>query len=141
MADLLHRIMIDASPADVFRALTTHGSLARWWTADVEAEPVEGSIAIFGFNRRAVVFRMQVERLVTDREVRWRCLGDFDEWTGTMLDWRIAPAERTGVTVSLAHRGWRSIEGYYAQCNTDWGRLMYYLKDEVEGRGSGPMMR
>ena len=143
MADLLHRITIHAAPSVVYWLLTTAEGLATWWTVAAAAETRVGAVARFAFNSGAVVFRMRIDELTQDERVRWTCLGDFEEWTGTTLAWHIASLSKEPVAtvLSLAHRGWASVDGYYAQCNTDWGRLMYYLKDSAEGRGSGPMMK
>lgn len=140
MNDIMHWIATSASPDEVFDAITTEEGLASWWTADVEARPEEGSTAVVGFNDRAVVFRMEVTDLVRPELVRWSCEGDFDEWTGTTLEFRIDPAGEGGSEVTFTHAGWKRVDGYFRQCNTDWGRLMYYLKDYLEGRGDGPMM-
>lgn len=75
MPDILHRLVIGTSPAQVNRALTVPEALAAWWTRDVTAEPTVGSVALFGFNRREVVFRMFVQELVETPRVRWHCLG------------------------------------------------------------------
>lgn len=141
MADILHQITIHAKPADVYQAITTQQGLASWWTPDVDTTPAEGDYAIFGFNNHAIVFRMRIEKLVPDRLVRWACEGDVEEWTGTRLQFEIRPVENDQVVLKFAHKNWRSTAGAYPHCNTDWGRLMYYLKDALEGRGTGPMMR
>jgi len=140
MPDILHWISVEAPPQRVFEAVTTESGLGSWWTADVEAEPEEGSVAVFGFNDRAVVFRMRIDELRPPELVRWTCLGDFPEWEGTRLEFRIEPADDGGSVVTFTHAGWDTTEEAFRQCNTDWGRLMYYLKDHVEGRGDGPMM-
>lgn len=85
MADIRHWIRVDAPPERVYEALTTRDGLTRWWTADVEAEPKEGSVARFGFGNRSVVFRMRIEKLRPPALVRWRCEGDFEKWKDTML--------------------------------------------------------
>jgi uncharacterized protein YndB with AHSA1/START domain len=141
MADMLHWIGVGAGSDRVFDAVTTAAGLRSWWTDDVEAEPAEGSIATFGFGNRSVVFRMRIDRLDRPRLVRWTCLGDFDEWTGTRLSFEFRPTSDGGTGVTFTHSGWESTEGYYRQCNTDWGRLMYFLKDHVETGASNPMMR
>lgn len=141
MSDILHWIRLDAPPERVFEAVTTEEGLSSWWTHDVEAEPVEGSTAIFGFKDRSVVFRMRVEELRPPELVRWTCQGDFDEWRGTQLEFRIKPRDDGGCELTFTHAGWESTHGAFRQCNTDWGRLMYHLKDYVEGRSDTPMMR
>lgn len=52
MPDILHQVQIEATPGQVFRALTEREGLGSWWTRDVVAEPEVGSVAQFGFNRR-----------------------------------------------------------------------------------------
>lgn len=140
MNDIMHWISIDAPPERVFEAVTTAEGLSEWWTADVEATPHEGSVSVFGFNNRAVVFRMRVDELASPRRVRWTCVGDFLEWEGTRIEFHVRENDDGGASLTFTHSGWASTEGFFRQCNTDWGRLMYYLKDYVEGRGGGPMM-
>ena len=64
MPNILHQIKINATPEHVFDLLVSSEGLRSWWTHDVDAEPVEGSMAIFGFNERATVFRMRIDELV-----------------------------------------------------------------------------
>lgn len=141
MADILHWISVGAAPERVFDAVTTTEGLRGWWTAEAEAEPVEGSIAAFGFFDRAVVFRMRIDELDRPARVRWTCVGDFDEWEGTRLEFELREAREGTTDVTFTHSGWASTEGYFRQCNTDWGRLMYHLKDYVETGRSAPMMQ
>ena len=55
MADLHHKIEIEASPEKVYEAITTAEGLRSWWTGDSVAEPRVGSIAEFGFFNRETV--------------------------------------------------------------------------------------
>ncbi len=82
---------------------------------------------------------MHVDRLAPGRRVEWTCRGEVDEWTGTRLSFELDPDEGH-TTLRFTHSGWRSTDGAFAVCNTDWGRLMYSLKDHVEGRDSTPFM-
>jgi len=138
MPNILHQIKINATPEQVYNLLVTSEGLRSWWTHDVEAEPVEGSVAVFGFNDRATVFRMRVDELVDGRRVKWTCLGDPDEWEGTEVEFHLAPDEGM-VDLHFAHRGWQSLGGDYAMCNTTWGALMHRLKAAAEGQTPGPL--
>lgn len=116
MAELRHQIPIDASPDKVFAA--SRRRLARsWWTADAKAEEKVGGKADFGFDKRAIVFRMKIEKLERGKSVVWSCHGDQPEWNGTTLTWDLE---------------------MFAICNSSWGELMYRLKNYVEGRNPGP---
>ena len=139
MPTLLHQIKISASPERVFDAIATADGLRGWWTTDVIAEPIEGSIAEFGFNRRATVFRMRVDELVPGRRITWSCLGGHDEWEGTSLEFHLSPEDGGGVDLRFAHQDWRSLAGAYAVCNTTWGELMYRLKFYAETDTPDPL--
>jgi uncharacterized protein YndB with AHSA1/START domain len=135
---MLHEITISAPPDRVFEALTTGDGLSSWWTGDSEAEPEEGSIAVFGFGGRATVFRMRVDELVAGSLVCWACVGDVEEWQGTHLRFELAPTAEGDTRVRFTHGGWQSTDGMFAMCNTTWGALMIRLKEYAEGRSSGP---
>lgn len=141
MPDIRHRITIAAPPARVYDAVATQKGLQSWWTADVQAESRVGSVAEFGFQNHAIVFRMRIVMLDRPNTVEWSCLGDVDEWAGTTLVFRLTALPGDLTQLDFLHVGWRSADDAYPMCNTDWGRLMYFLKDHVEGRGTGPMMR
>ncbi|MGH7391551.1 MAG: SRPBCC family protein [Candidatus Rokuibacteriota bacterium] len=135
MPDILHQLTIRARPAEVFRALTSTEGLSAWWTRDALAEPAIGSVAQFGFNRREVVFRMFVQDLEKDVQVRWRCLGGHPDWKDTEITFALS-AVADGTVLRFAHRGWKSSEGTFAVCSFDWARYLTSLRTYLEtGRG------
>lgn len=137
MVEIRHFIAIEATPKDVYEALTTDRGLGAWWTADSKAERrVEGS-AEFGFDNREVVFRMKIEELEPERRVVWSCEGDNPEWAGTRLTWEIEAAE-AATHLRFVQSGWRKITDFAASCNSMWGELLFRLKDYLEGKGPGP---
>ncbi len=137
MADLKHQIPIKAAPEKVYAAIATQAGLRGWWTADTKADERVGGKAEFGFNKRGMVFRMDIETLEPAKRVVWRCHGDHPEWAGTVLTWELSP-QGGGTTLRFTHGNWKSVSDYYAMCNSTWGELMYRLKDYVEGRNPGP---
>ncbi len=139
MPEILHEIEIDARPDAVFRALTTEAGFMEWWTLDVETTAEAGSVATFGFYDRSTVFRMRIDELIPDRLIRWTCLGDVEEWTGTSLVFELSEYEGGGTVVRFSHTGWRSVTGFFRQCNTTWGALMYRLRDYCEGKNPGAL--
>ncbi len=137
MSEMRHFITIEATPKDVYAALTTDRGLRGWWTADSHIEPRVGGAAEFGFDERAAVFRMTVEELVPSKRVVWTCQGDPPEWAGTRLTWELEPGD--GVThLRFIQSGWREITDFVASCNSTWGELIYRLKDYLEGKNPGP---
>jgi uncharacterized protein YndB with AHSA1/START domain len=137
MAELKHQIPIEASPDKIYAALTTQAGLRSWWTADTKAEEKVGGSAEFGFDKRAIVFRMKIEKLEPGRSVVWSCHGDLPEWNGTTLTWDLEK-NHSGTTVRFTHAGWNAVTEMFAICNSSWGELMYRLKNYVEGKNPGP---
>ncbi|MCI0622058.1 MAG: SRPBCC domain-containing protein [Acidobacteria bacterium] len=138
MADMIHQVTIAASPEKVFQALTTQEGLKSWWTSDTEAEPRVGSTALFGFDKRSVVFKMNVDELAPKKRVRWSCVDGPAEWKGTKLRFDLESDDEGGTTVRFVHSGWRKTGDMFGICNTTWGALMVRLKAYVEGENPGP---
>jgi uncharacterized protein YndB with AHSA1/START domain len=140
MADIKHLVPIDATPEKVYAALATAAGLRRWWTADTKADEKVGGEAVFGFEKRGMVFRMTIEKLELGKLVVWRCHGDHPEWDGTTLTWTIA-REDNATVLRFVQSGWKSVTDFCAGCNSTWGELLYRLKDDLEGKNPGPHWR
>ncbi len=137
MAEIKHQIPIKTTPEKVYAAIATQAGLRGWWTADTTADEQVGGKAEFGFERRGMVFRMNIKTLEPAKRVVWICHGDHPEWNGTVLTWELTPQDG-GTTLRFTQSGWKSVSDFYAMCNSTWGELMYRLKDYVEGRNPGP---
>jgi uncharacterized protein YndB with AHSA1/START domain len=137
MAELKHQIAIKRTPEKVYAALTTQAGLRHWWTTDANGEEKAGGKAEFGFDKRATVFRMKIEKLNPGKEVVWKCHGDNSEWAGTTLTCKIS-GEKGMSVLRLTHSGWKAATELYAICNSSWGELMHRVRDYVEGKNPGP---
>lgn len=134
MADILHKINIQAPPEKVLSAITEQQGLAGWWTRDVSAKPQTGSVAEFGFENHTLVTRMEVVQ-ISPRRVEWKCIGGPDEWIGTTVTFELEPSD--GQTIlRFAQRGWKEASDFYAHCNTKWGYFLASLKSLLE-KGQG----
>jgi len=137
MVDLTHQVPITAPAARVFAAVATAEGNRGWWTADSAVEPKVGGSAQFGFEKRAAVFHMRIDRLVPGRELVMSCTSGPAEWVGTTLAWQV-DSDGDKSILHLTHGGWRAMTDYCAGCNSMWGRLMYRLKDYAEGGSPDP---
>lgn len=136
MVDILHRVPIKIPREAVYRAITEPDGLSSWWTTEVEAEPTEGSLAIFRFEGGAVQMRMRVESLTPGARVHWLVEEPSPpEWKGTSVTWELSDQDG-GTSVLFGHRGWKSTELSFPFINYSWG---YYLLSLVkyleEGKG------
>jgi uncharacterized protein YndB with AHSA1/START domain len=73
MPDILHRVGIDAKPANVFAALTTINGVRGWWVSTASGDAGKGGTIDFGF------CDMQVIDAEPDKLVHWRCTRGPDE--------------------------------------------------------------
>jgi uncharacterized protein YndB with AHSA1/START domain len=94
--DVRLAVEIEAQPATVFEAITTHKGEAGFWTSDNQTEPKKGSVATFRFPEAPVPARMRVDELEPGRRVAWSSLGDFPGWKGTPVTWDLE--EKDGKT-------------------------------------------
>ena len=136
MADILHKIIIKASPDKVYEALTTKKGLSGWWTPMTEARPEVDSIAKFRFGNGTLGPDMQITELKPGRYVEWRCVDSIPEWVGTRLTFHIRPHDN-GAELLFGHLDWKEPTEFYMHCNSKWGfflgvSLKKYLE---EGRG------
>ena len=83
---------------------------------------------------------MRVDELIPSMQIKWSCVGDDPEWTGTKLSWYLTK-ENDSTKVLFSHTEWRSTEGVYRMCNTTWGQLMQNLKEYAESGNANPYFK
>jgi len=133
MSDILHRVGVKASTADVFKALATIDGLSGWWTATTSGSSApEGSIR-FQFGERgyfvAKVLEVRPERIV------WQMGEGAEEWIGTRVSFDLKQ-EGEQATVLFKHEGWAKPVEFMHHCSTKWATFLMSLKAYVEtGRG------
>ena len=135
-------LILEATPATVYAALTTAEGLRGWWTQDCDvATAVGGTIHLrFGPNRKD----MRIEQLQPGREVCWLCTGAHiarlarkGEWVGTRLVFRITPDEHGRTQLDFEHVGLVPALECYELCNGGWRYFLDSLHRFVEtGRGT-----
>ena len=135
MPDILHRVELKSSPADVYRALATPEGLAGWWTTDTKGRSEVGGTIAFRFGSRGG-FDMQVLELLPGKRVLWQVVSGPKEWIGTKVGFDLQPdGDATGVL--FKHEGWKEPVEFMHHCSTKWAMFLMSLKASVEtGKGS-----
>ncbi|MCM4082367.1 SRPBCC family protein [Paractinoplanes hotanensis] len=133
MPDILHRIGVkDATPNQVYEALTTVDGLAAWWTADTKEA---GGVLQFRFPPVGG-FDMEVLETRPAEHVRWRVADGPEEWIGTTVDFKLRQ-DGDYTIVLFEHQGWREPVEFMNHCSTKWASYLLSLKSLVEtGRGA-----
>lgn len=120
MADILHRVVIEASPQATYAAVTEQTGLSAWWTrAEAVAELGTTASFWFGAEERAHKVAMKVTELVPEKRVVWHCVAGPWVETGAFC-FEIRPHER-GSVLLFAHQGWPEADEFYMHCNCKWG--------------------
>ena len=139
MVDILHRIGITSPVDQVYRALTSTDGLAGWWTEDVRGDAQAGGTIEFSFRTKTGellgAMTMEVQELVENSSVQWRCIAGPEEWVGTDITFRLS--EQDGQTIVLfGHRNWREAVETMYHCSMKWATFLLSLREYLE-TGSG----
>ena len=85
MADIRHRVGVNAPEERVYEWLATREGLAEWWTRDVRGDAGQGGKLAFYFGSPEPSAVMEVVEAAPGRCVQWRCVEGPDEWVGTTV--------------------------------------------------------
>ena len=106
MANILHRLTIDAPLQRVQELVATSEGLGSWWTG----RPVVGDDTAFGCE----VIAREPQR------VAWRVVEGPQSWLDTRINFELAPREDGGTTLLFSHAGWREESEFMHGCSTNW---------------------
>jgi uncharacterized protein YndB with AHSA1/START domain len=133
--EIWHEVLINASPAELYDALTDVGKLAHWWTTDTRGESEVGKTLEFWFSgfRGAV---MQVASLKPTELVQWQVIdGGVTDWIGTEIEFRIF-SDQGKTLLHFRHPKWREDARTFPHCSMGWAIFLLSLKEFVEtGKG------
>lgn len=136
MPDILHEVVIESTPDNVYKALTEQNGLASWWTTNSKAQPKEGSSSEFGFSNPAFTIKLDVKKLNPSQFVEWTMKQGAPDWQGTRVTWDLTPVDN-GTKVLLGHRDYASTEGSFASVSYNWAWFLTSLKTYLEtGKGT-----
>jgi uncharacterized protein YndB with AHSA1/START domain len=134
--DIDHELKIDATPEQVFAALSTLDGVKGWQTATASGSGAVGTRWVFSFAGHPE-FVWEVAASDAPRRVEWRCTRGPGDSVGTTATFTIEPADgRT--RLELRHAGWPGTHGNFRKCNTTWGVLLHHLRDYVETGVTAP---
>jgi uncharacterized protein YndB with AHSA1/START domain len=133
-----HRITIDASQAEVFKAITTAEGLKGWYTPGAKGEPVHGNKVRLHFTTKEGPFEWNVVESKPGSTVRWECIAGPGSAIGTTATFHLVAKSDGRTTVDLDHAGLEESDDKVRICNTMWGALMHHLKKYVESKETDP---
>jgi uncharacterized protein YndB with AHSA1/START domain len=139
MLDILHRVGMKASLAEVYKALATREGVAAWWTNDTQGESKVGGTLQLRFSadgKEIGLFVMKVLELQPNRRVSWQVTDGPEEWIGTKIGFELRQEGDYSI-VLFRHQGWKEPGEFMHHCSTKWAIFMMSLKSLVEtGKGA-----
>jgi uncharacterized protein YndB with AHSA1/START domain len=130
MPDILHDFPINAPPARVFEVLCSPSGLAAWWTKESEGTPGVGNRYRLYFGS-AYDWAAVMSRYEPIREVEWEMTTSDEDWKGTRVGFRLAPAG-SGTQIEFHHTGWPSANQHYRISTFCWAMYLRLLKRYIE---------
>ena len=135
MADIRHRVTINAPANAVYDAIATPAGVASWWTRDVQGDTAEGGEIAFWFGGETPAAVMRLVELTPAKRVVWRCDQGPDEWVGTTQTFDVREQDGESV-VMFTHADWIEPVEFMHHCSTRWGYFLLSLKHQLE-QGAG----
>ena len=134
--EIWHEILINASPSDLYEAVTDVKKLAHWWTTDTRGQSEVGKTLEFWFSGSRASAVMQVTALKPHELVQWQVVeGSAKDWIGTELEFKIF-RDQGKTFLHFRHSKWREDAKMFPQCSFDWAIYLLSLKEFVEtGKG------
>ena len=136
MPSILHRLTIDAPPAEVHQLTATKEGIRQWWTGS----PVTGDDELGG--RLSVYFGDHADPAATFEviergpgQVVWRCIDGPQDWIDTRITYALKPRDDGGTTLLFSHEGWQKENEFMSGCSTNWAAYLTSLKSGAEGQG------
>jgi uncharacterized protein YndB with AHSA1/START domain len=128
-------LFVDASPHQMYEALTTLDGLRGWWTRETVGDGEE------------ITFRFGSERSTTMRvlgsspsdRVTWECVAQNileEEWVGTRISFEIQGREDGGSRLRFTHLGLTPQLTCYGMCERGWDQYLASLESYLT-QGSG----
>jgi uncharacterized protein YndB with AHSA1/START domain len=135
MVDILHKVGIQSSLDETYKALTTPEGLSGWWTRSTQVENGAGDVIQFRFGALGG-FDMKILELDPARRVLWQVVDGPDEWIGTHISWDLKQEDDYTV-ILFKHQGWKEPVDFMHHCSTKWGVFLMSLKSLLEtGQGA-----
>lgn len=137
MVDILHRVGAQASPEDVYDALSTNTGLSGWWTQQTSGGDGDAGDTIeFRFSDLGG-FDMRIDELVPAKRVAWTVTGGPDEWIGTKVRFDLHTVDDHTI-VMFKHEGWAEPVEFMHHCSTKWASYLLSLRAFVETGTGAP---
>ncbi|MCB0639076.1 MAG: SRPBCC domain-containing protein [Lewinella sp.] len=127
---IYHDLLIEASPAQVFAAVSQPGQLIHWWPLRCSGQPALGEAYNFYFGPEYDWYG-EVVKYTPDQHFHVKMTESDADWDPTTFGFDLTPAA-AGTQLQFWHRGWPACNAHYRRSSYCWAILLKGLKDYVE---------
>ncbi len=136
MSDIIQELTIEATPENVFHALTLSEGINGWWSNHATAEPRLGSITEVSFVDE--VMKMEVIDLEVGKKVHWKVRLSPHDWEGSTITWDLTATPKGTRLLFGQHNLFVGTTGYSIEkTRAGWEYFLRSLKSYLEtGKGT-----
>lgn len=131
-------IRVEASPDDVFDALTTVTGLGAWWNPATGSGGAGGELRFIMNAPEPLVIR--VDEAIRPTAVRWTVTDCpfLPDWVGTQPTFTITPVDAGTSDLHFRHHGLSDELDCIDMCTRSWNHYMASLRDYLESGAGSP---
>ena len=137
MKTIIHSVRIEATPQEVYCALTTEAGLSAWWTTKVTVEPGEGGVIRFTFHGDFHPHMLQ-NSLHPARFVEWRCVDGHPNWRDDTFTFSLREQGEETSLQFVQRYSQELDDDTYGTYNFKWGYYLNSLKRFCEEETGAP---
>lgn len=127
---IYHDLVINASPAKVFKAVTNPEHLVNWWPLKCSGKPVIGEEYNFYFSPEYDWFGCVVE-YVQDKAFHIKMVRSDPNWDPTSFGFDLKEVDG-GVQLKFQHVDWPKCNADFRRSSFCWAMLLNGLKNYLE---------
>ncbi|MEO7965538.1 MAG: SRPBCC domain-containing protein [Gemmatimonadaceae bacterium] len=131
MPEILHDFPINATPEEVFAAVSTPTGLDSWWTLRSTGAAAEGQCFQLDFGPD-YVWRARVTECRPAEAFELEMVEAMPDWTGSTVRFDLSEAVGGGTQLRFAHRGWDETSEHFRISSFCWAMYLRIMRRKLE---------
>lgn len=128
--NIYHDLVIQASPATVFSAISDPGQLIHWWPLRCSGTPQLGAVYNFYFGSEYNWYG-KVQHSIPNKAFHIKMTEADTDWNPTSFGFDLEPQSQ-GTLVKFQHINWPEVNEHFRRSSFCWAMLLNGLKEYVE---------
>lgn len=146
MTTIHHQVLVNASVAAVYKAISTADAISTWWDKQTPVDTDEGLVLEHNPGPEHGIVKLRVVEQIPNKRVEWECISTHPKsspasaWTGTHFIFELAEADddnggqQQATTVDFRQTGYDEHSEFFETNKRAWREVLQNLKKVVESR-------